>query len=113
MEECEFRRRKPGHAAARTLRARSARLYAPHGPADACGIITTMLKLLRRQTEHSDSVPLDVIAPVDELRRFLAGEITAEDYDKAVQRGEEALVGGYERENADAEDGRDSLVGSS
>ena len=54
-----------------------------------------MCKLLPLQTEHSDTVPLDVIVPADELRRLLAKQISAEDYDCAIRRGEKALVEGY------------------
>jgi hypothetical protein len=55
--------------------------------------MSSLLRWLR--PEHSDSIPLELIAPAGELRRFLAGEISAADYDRAIAAGERALSRGY------------------
>lgn len=54
-----------------------------------------MLARLFGRTEHSDRIPVDVVVPVQELRSFLRGDISRDEYDVAVKRGEDALVDGW------------------
>ena len=53
------------------------------------------LKNLFRGNEHSDSVPLDVVSPVAELRMFLSGEIDREEYAEVLERSDEVLAEGW------------------
>jgi hypothetical protein len=55
-------------------------------------------------TEHSDSIPLDVVSPVEELRKFVAGQIGSDEYVQALERGDEALAEGWSVVTDDAEE---------
>lgn len=58
-------------------------------------------------TEHSDSIPLDVVSPVEELRKFVAGQIDGDEYIQALERGDEALTEGWPIVSDDAQEPAD------
>lgn len=64
-----------------------------------------MLARLFGRTEHSDRIPVDVVVPVQQLRSFLRGEISRDQYDAAVKRGEDALVEGWDDDMASSPSG--------